>query len=253
MTSRNGSRMHGGLVIIPAFNEVRAIGDVLRDVKAHAPGWDVVVIDDASEDATAAVAAGEGARVLRHPFNLGYGAALQTGYRYALQGGYPVLVQMDGDGQHDAREIAKLAAPVQARRADVSIGTRFFPGSRYRMPPLRRAGSRWFALLVRLLSGLRVTDPTSGFQAVGRPVLRFYCSERFPADYPDADVLVLLQRSGVRLVEVPVVMHERRDAPSMHGGVRVLYYIYKMTLAVVMNALRPTEPIGAERSEEASA
>jgi glycosyltransferase involved in cell wall biosynthesis len=238
--------MPAGLVVIPAYNEAPRIGDVLAAVARHAPDFDRLVVDDGSADATAAAARAAGATVVSHPFNLGYGAALQTGYRWALRHGYAVVVQLDADGQHDPAGVLALAAPVLAGELDLVLGSRFHPGSSYRMQPLRRLGSRWFSGLVRWLTGLSISDPTTGFQALSRAVLRLYTSDAFPADYPDADMPVLLHRNGLRVGERPVRMFERPELPSMHHGLRVLYYVYKMTLAILMNAIRPPQPRAAK-------
>ena len=227
------------LIIIPAWNEARSIAAVVESCRRLAPGFDVLVVDDGSSDATARLAAGAGAHVVSHPFNIRYGAALQTGYLYAHRAGYEVVVQLDADGQHDPADVAALAAPILDGRADLVVGTRFHPASRYEMPFLRRVGGSWFRLLVRTLAGVELGDPTSGLQALHRDVLELYSTEVFPLDYPDADVLVLAARSGFRIAEVPVQMREETGSASMHSGVRVLYYVYKMTLCVVMNAIRP--------------
>jgi glycosyltransferase involved in cell wall biosynthesis len=234
--------MARGLVVIPAFDEAENIAEVLRQTRERAGDFDVVVIDDASRDATSQVARSEGATVVRHPFNMGYGAALQTGYRLALRQGYDVVVQLDADGQHDPASVSELAAPILAGERDVVLGSRFHPGSTYRMQGLRRIGSRWFSTLVRWLTGLRISDPTTGFQALCPDVLRPYTSDAFPTDYPDADMTVLLHRNRFRIGEVPVTMRERPEVPSMHHGIGVVYYVYKMTLAIFMNAIRPRLP-----------
>lgn len=231
--------MHRQLIIIPAWNEARSIASVVAECRRAAPGFDVLVVDDGSTDGTAVIAKKAGAKVVSHPFNIRYGAALQTGYLYALRGGYDVVVQLDADGQHDPADVAALAAPVLEGRADLVVGTRFHAGSSYRMPWLRQVGSAWFRILVRTLSGVELSDPTSGLQALHRDVLALYITDAFPLDYPDADILVLAARSGFRVAEVPAHMRVEAGSPSMHSGVRVLYYVYKMTLCVVMNAVRP--------------
>jgi len=234
--------MARGLVVIPAFDEADNIAEVLRQTRERAGEFDVVVIDDASRDATSEVARAGGATVVRHPFNMGYGAALQTGYRHALHHGYDVVVQLDADGQHDPASVSELAAPILAGELDVVLGSRFHPGSTYRMQGLRRIGSRWFSTLVRWLTGLRISDPTTGYQALAPDVLRVYTSDAFPTDYPDADMTVLLHRNRYRIGEIAVTMRERPEVPSMHHGIGVVYYVYKMTLAIFMNAIRPRLP-----------
>lgn len=236
--------MGEGIVIIPAFNEALGIGGLVTRLGLTAPDFDVLVVDDASEDSTAKVAAEKGARVVSHPLRMGYGVALQTGYRYAVRKGYKVLVQLDGDGQHDPVDVTKLAGPVIAGEADAVYGSRFHPDSTYRMSALRRLGSRWFALLVRLITGRAIADPTTGYQALSRDVLKLYATDAFPFDYPDADMIVLLHRCGFRLCEVAVHMEEKPESPSMHSGLRVIYYVYKMTLAILMNAIRSVDGRG---------
>jgi glycosyltransferase involved in cell wall biosynthesis len=234
--------MASGLVVIPAFDEAENISEVLQAVTRHAPEFDVLVVDDASHDGTAEIAHAQGAKVVTHPFNMGYGAALQTGYRHALRSDYGVVVQLDADGQHDPESLRALAEPILDGELDVVLGSRFHPGSSYRMPLLRRLGSLWFSSLVRWLTGLSISDPTTGMQALSPAVLKLYTSDAFPSDYPDADMLVLLRRNDYRIGELPVTMHERPDAPSMHRGIGVLYYVYKMTLAIFMNTIRRRLP-----------
>lgn len=218
------------LVVIPALDEARRIRAVVRAVRGQLAA-DVLVVDDGSTDGTAAEARAAGAVTATHATNLGYGAALQTGYRYALRHGYDAVVQLDADGQHDPASIAALVAALQA--ADVVVGSRFLHGGSYRPPLLRRAGMRLFGTLASGLAGQRLTDPTSGFQAISRRALQFYAHERYPADYPDADVLAMVARAGLRLVEVPVRMLASPDGKSMHAGaVRQLYYVFRMSLAL---------------------
>lgn len=222
--------MSGPLLIIPAYNEVGRLEGVLAEVAAAATGYEVVVVDDGSHDGTAALAERAGAKVLRHPFNLGYGAALQTGYKYALARQAPLVVQMDADGQHDPREIAQLAAPVLAGEFDLMVGSRFLEPGGYRHGFLRTLGRQLFRGLARL-AGLRVSDPTSGFQAMNIEVLKVYTRNFFPADYPDVDVLLAAFRHGLRVGECPVHMKPGLRASTLHAGLRPVYYAYKMILS----------------------
>jgi glycosyltransferase involved in cell wall biosynthesis len=225
------------LVIIPAFNEAAHIGRVIADACEALPGADVLVVDDGSGDDTAPKARSAGARVVSLPFNLGYGVALQTGYKYALAQDYDFILQMDADGQHEARDLSALLEVVQSKRADVAIGSRFLNNRNYRAPFVRRLGMRLFAGIASLMTRTRVTDPTSGFQALTRRVAQYYASPAYPLDYPDADVLIMLHNAGFRFVEVPVRMYAA-EGKSMHGGIRPLYYVFKMFLSILMVMLR---------------
>ena len=228
------------LVVIPAFNEASRIRRVVEGVRRQVEG-DVLVVDDGSADATAAEARAAGAITATHASNLGYGAALQTGYRYALRHGYDAVLQLDADGQHDPASIPQLVAALE--RADVVVGSRFLHEGSYRPPLLRRVGMWLFGTVASGLAGQRVTDPTSGYQAVSRRALAFYAHERYPADYPDADVLAMVARSGLRLTEVPVRMLPSPDGKSMHAGaVRQLYYVFRMSLALGLVPFRNEKP-----------
>ena len=169
---------------MPAFNEEGSVGAVVEEIRAADEGMDVLVVDDGSRDATAQVARAHGAHVVRLPFNLGIGGAVQTGYRYAREHGFDVAVQVDGDGQHDARELAALLAPVLAGDADLAVGSRFADGSgAYRAPLPRRIGIRLFARTISRITGQRVTDTTSGFRAANRRAIALF-AEDYPHDSP---------------------------------------------------------------------
>ena len=232
--------MTDATVVIPALNEAGRIGAVIAGVRRVAEGIDVVVVDDGSEDDTAARARAAGATVLSHPFNLGYGAALQTGYKHALRRGYDRLAQLDADGQHDPADVPRLLEPLRRGEADVVIGSRFIERRGYRMGAARTVGRTFFERILVACGGPRVADPTSGLQALSRAAFAFCCEDFYPSDFPDVDVLLLLHRRGFRILEVPVTM-----APSppgrvpMHAGLRTLYYPYKMLLSTFRSALSP--------------
>ncbi len=226
------------VLVIPAYNEAQRIEAVLERARRALAGFEIVVVDDGSSDATGELARRAGAHVLRHPFNLGYGAALQTGYKFALQVGAELVVQMDADGQHDPEDSAALAAPVLAHELDLVIGSRFLGVGDYRMQRLRSAGRMLFRGLLQAF-GLRVTDPTSGYQALSREVLEVYAGDAFPSDYPDVDVLLIAHRRGLRIGERPVQMAASPRASLLHAGFAPVYYVYKMLLSVWAASARP--------------
>jgi glycosyltransferase involved in cell wall biosynthesis len=225
------------IVIIPAFNEEKRIASVVASVQTVMPDSTVLVINDCSLDNTASTALQAGALVISHPFNMGYGAAIQTGYKYARDKGYDYLVQLDADGQHDPTCIPSLLAPIVDGRADIAIGSRFL-GNSYRPPLTRRAGMALFRRIVSLVTGLTVTDTTSGFQAFNRDVILFFATDIFPVDYPDADMLIMLHRAGFRMTEIPVRMFENSEGKSMHSGLKPLYYMFKMLLSICVTLMR---------------
>ena len=229
------------VVLIPAFNESSHIAGVIRSVQQACPQFDILVVNDGSRDDTARAARTAGAEVVSHPFNLGYGVAIQTGYKYALRHGYEYLVQMDGDGQHDAGCIPQLLAPVVSGEADFVLGSRFLGDASYEPSLARRVGMLFFRRLISWLIGQRITDTTSGFQAFNRRVIGYFTTEVFPCDYPDADMLLTLHRAGFRIREVPVRMHASSSGKSMHSGWKPLYYIFKMLLSIFVTLLRKKE------------
>ena len=222
------------VAVVPAYDEADSIATVVHELRAFDPEIDVVVVDDGSSDATSETAIAAGAAVVRLPFNLGIGAAVQTGFRYALEHGYHTAVRLDGDGQHDPAELPKLLEPLARGEADVVTGSRFRDTEGgYRPPLARRLGITWFARLVSLLSGQRVTDTTSGFQALNRKGIALFASD-YPSDYPEVEATVLLLKHRLRLVEVPVRMREREHGASSITFLRSLYYAIKVTLALLV-------------------
>jgi glycosyltransferase involved in cell wall biosynthesis len=226
------------LVIMPAHNEAANIAQVLNEVRATALDLDVLVVDDYSTDETATVATRAGARLLRLPCNLGYGGAVQTGFRYAVRHGYGFCVLMDADGQHDAHSIPRLLDVVQHGQADLALGSRFLGRMEYRTSWVKRTGMTVFRELVSRIIGQRITDPTSGFQALNRDVMTFFAADNYPIDFPDADTILLLHFAGFRLKEVPVIMRERLSGVSMHSSWKPVYYIFKMFLSIFIVLLR---------------
>ncbi|MGZ4308340.1 MAG: glycosyltransferase family 2 protein [Gaiellaceae bacterium] len=225
------------LAIVPALNEESSVAAVVGEIRAADPEFDIVVVDDDSTDRTAGIAEAEGVAVIRLPFNLGIGGAVQTGYQYARDNGFDVAVQVDGDGQHDPREISGLLAPLLEDRADMVVGTRFAAGGGYRGTRLRRVGIRIFAGVVSILVRARVTDTTSGFRAVNRRTICLFAID-YPHDYPEVEATVLAVRHGLRVVEVPVQMRVRESGSSSITALRSVYYMVKVLLALFIGLFR---------------
>ena len=229
------------LILIPAHNEEGRIGRVLVDIKHYVPQARIVVIDDGSQDGTTNEARRLGVTVIRLPFNLGYGSALQTGYLYARRLGAQHVVQMDADGQHDPCSLPAMLSALGDGH-DVVVGSRYLSTSPPKTSLCRWLGTKLFSWIVTQWTGIRVTDPTSGFQALSAHAVAFLAQDGFPEDYPDADVLILLAREGLSLVEIPVQMHPRIGGVSMHRGSRAAYYAYKMFLTLGLLGVRRKSP-----------
>ena len=233
------------LVLIPAHDEEANIVRLIRETKRNVQSLpadvkaEILVVDDCSGDRTAELASAEDVLTLRLSINLGYGGALRTGYTFAVRKGFDAVVQLDADGQHDPASIGALLEPIRQNEADVVLGSRWLSPRGYRMPLLRRAGQWFFRNAMRLLGGGKIGDATSGYQVLSSRVVGMFVSEEFPADYPDANVLLLLKLLGVRVVEKPAVFHERRDGRSMHSGLRqAVLYPLKMVFSMIAVALR---------------
>ena len=225
------------IAIVPALNEEGNVAGVIAEIRAFDPGFAVVVVDDGSADRTAAVAAKAGAHVLKLPFNLGIGGAVQTGFRYAFEQGYDLAVRVDGDGQHDPSQLGAILDPVLADRADIVVGSRFSGAEGFRSSRLRRAGIRLLAWTVSALVHQRVTDTTSGFQALNRNGIRLFAAD-YPHDYPEVEATVMVVRHRLRLAEVPVTMRERGAGRSSITALRSIYYMVKVLLAIFVGLFR---------------
>jgi glycosyltransferase involved in cell wall biosynthesis len=230
------------IAILPAFNEERNIGRVLAELAALDSGLEVVVVSDGSTDRTAAVAAAGGAHVVELPFNLGIGGAVQTGFRYAWEHGFELAVRLDGDGQHDPGQLRAVVAPVVAGEADLAIGSRFLTVGGYRSSAARRVGIRVLARVVSWIAHERLTDTTSGFQALNRRAMGLFAAD-LPRDYPEVEGLVMAVRHRLRVREVPVTMREREHGNSSIGTLGSVYYMIKVLLAIFVDLFRRKVPL----------
>lgn len=223
------------LVVVPAHNEAANLRAVVGELRAARPGDDVLVVDDASADATLEIARELGCGVLELPIHLGYGGAVQTGVKHGLRHGYGVVVTFDGDGQHDPADVAPLVAAVE-QGADLALGSRFLAAEAHRGTLPRRVGRRLFAALARALTGLPLTDPTSGLKALGRRGQELFALSRFPDRFPDADAIVLARRARLRVAERPARMRPSRNPHSMHDGFRAVAYAFNMLFSLLVAA-----------------
>jgi hypothetical protein len=221
-------------IVVPAFNEGRSVFEVVRTVYASLPDAHVVVVNDGSTDDTAIQAYLAGAAVVTLPINLGIGGAVQTGYQYALRHGFDFALQIDGDGQHDPAEAARLLAPVFDGTADVAIGSRWLGRGAFESPTGRRLGMRVLAMLVRWKTGGSFTDTTSGFRAVGRRGIELFAAS-YPTDFPEVGTIVLACRSGLTVGEVPVQMEPRRHGRSSIAGLGSAYYMMRVIVDVLVD------------------
>jgi len=235
MSGRSGAE--GLLVIVPAYNEQESIGRVVQEIRETLPSVAVVVIDDCSADATSAHAEASGARVLSLPHHLGLGGAVQAGYKLAYELGYEYVVRVDGDGQHDPKDIPRLIDALHETGCEMAIGSRFLEGDDGHTSPVRKAGVRLFRLVLRPILGRPVRDPTSGFVAVNRAALQVF-SKSFPLEYPEIEALVVLQRRAFRFTEVPCRMRPRMAGRSTITALKSFYYPLHVLLGVFVNILK---------------
>ena len=238
--------MNDALVIIPALNEEKSVGDVIAMIK-RAASVDIVVISDGSTDRTAEVARHAGAFVIELPMNLGIGGAMQTGYLYAHRHGYQYAIQIDADGQHDPADLPRMLEHARNNEGDMVLGSRYVEKTSYRSSASRRIGMVLLATLVRLAVGYPIYDTTSGYRVVNRRVIELF-SRYYPIDYPEVEVLVLLHRHKLRILEVAVEMKERQAGVSSITMVKSAYYMLKVSLAIILEMLRKTSAKGRLRT-----
>ena len=225
------------LVIIPAYNESSNILNTVRDIQKNAPDFDYIVINDCSKDDTLEILKSNGLNYINLPVNLGIGGAVQTGYKYALENNYDVAVQVDGDGQHDPAYLTELLKKKENSNADMVIGSRFIENQGFQSTFLRRIGIVYFTKLIKLLTGITITDPTSGFRMAGREVIELFVNQ-YPKDYPEPESIVTLLKNGKRVVEVPVQMKARQGGESSIKMSNSVYYMIKVSLAILIESTK---------------
>jgi len=228
--------MKKALIIVPALNEENSVGKLVENMKTTAPMCDILVIDDGSSDRTAEVARNAGANVISLPVNLGIGGAVQTGFLYALDKGYVLALQVDADGQHKPEEIEKLIQPILNSEVDVTIGSRFLERTSYQTPFARRFGIYILSHTIQAVVRRKFTDPTSGFRAYNRKALMIL-SKHYSVDYPEPDAIVTLIKNGLSLIEISVEMEQRMHGKSSITPLKSSYYMFKVSLAIVLNSL----------------
>ncbi|MDD3173064.1 MAG: glycosyltransferase family 2 protein [Herbinix sp.] len=232
--------MSDALVIMPCFNEERNIRNVIASLLELEYDIDILLVNDGSTDNTLNQVQGLSIVVVSHPFNLGYGAALQTGFKYATENGYKYIIQLDSDGQHDVKYVQAILNKLRTGSIDLVIGSRFLSGAeQMHFGYTKRVAIGFFKYIIKLFGNKKLTDPTSGYKGMSRKLFSYYSRRgRFPSDFPDADVLIQTLRSGFKLDEISVGMRDRTEGVSMHSGLKPIYYMIKVTLSILIVMLR---------------
>lgn len=225
------------LIIIPAYNEEENIEKTVETILRDSKGFDYIIINDCSKDNTRQICEEKGYNVINLPINLGIGGAVQTGYKYAARNNYDMAVQVDGDGQHDPKFLEEMADYLEKNQLDMVIGSRFIEKKGFQSSGLRRIGIRFFYLLIKILTGANITDPTSGLRMVGRNVLEIFADD-YPADYPEPESVVAILRKKMKVKEIPVIMHDRTGGVSSISMKKSVYYMVKVTLAIIIERIR---------------
>ncbi len=224
------------LVIIPAFNEAGCIVETVRDIETNAPSFDHIVINDCSTDNTRELLEQHHINHINLSINTGIGGAVQTGYLYAKRMGYDIAIQVDGDGQHDAKFLEKMADMIEEENLDMLIGSRFIEKSGFQSSFMRRVGIKYFTGLIKILTGKTITDPTSGMRMANRRVIEYF-AEEYPKDYPEPETVVTILKRSMKVKEIPVEMKERQAGVSSISPKKSIYYMIKVSLAVFMAAI----------------
>lgn len=225
------------IIIIPAYNEEENIEKTVNAIQKSAQGFDYVIINDCSIDNTRKICEEKGFNIVNLPINLGIGGAVQTGYKYAYENGYDVAVQVDGDGQHDPEFLSTMAEYLIEHRVDMVIGSRFIEKKGFQSSITRRMGIKFFSGLIKVLTGKTITDPTSGLRMIGRNVMEIF-SQDYPRDYPEPESIVAVLRKNMKIEEIPVVMLERQGGVSSISPKKSIYYMVKVTLAILIERMR---------------
>jgi len=219
------------IIIIPAYNEEENIERTVNAIQKSAQGFDYVIINDCSTDNTRKICEEKEFNIVNLPINLGIGGAVQTGYKYAYENGYDVAVQVDGDGQHDPEFLNTMADYLIEHQVDMVIGSRFIEKKGFQSSITRRMGIQFFSKLIKVLTGKKITDPTSGLRMIGRNVMEIF-SEDYPRDYPEPESIVAVLRKNMKIEEIPVVMLERQGGVSSISPKKSIYYMVKVTLLI---------------------
>lgn len=225
------------LAIIPAYNEAESIIYTVKDIQENAPEFDYIIINDCSKDDTYNLCVEAGLNILNLPLNLGIGGAVQTGYWYALENGYDIAVQFDGDGQHDAKYLGIMADTLIQKKANMIIGSRFIEKEGYQSSGIRRIGIRFFTFLIYVLTGKKITDPTSGFRMCDREIIEIF-ADGYPKDYPEPETTTKILRRKFKVDEIPVKMRAREGGKSSISLKKSVYYMIKVSLAIIIERMR---------------
>lgn len=225
------------LIIIPAFNESACIEKTVKDIMEHAPEFDYVIINDCSTDNTREICEENNFNMVNLPVNLGIGGAVQTGYLYGVKNGYDMAVQVDGDGQHDPVFLNTMAEHLEKNHLDMVIGSRFIEKKGFQSSSIRRVGIRYFSFLIKILTGVRITDPTSGLRMINRKVMQEFAAN-YPKDYPEPESVVAILCRKYQVEEIPVVMRKRMGGVSSISMKKSVYYMVKVTLAIFFERIR---------------
>lgn len=225
------------LVIIPAYNESASIKSTVEEIRQKAKDFDYVIINDCSKDQTREICEENNYNIINLPINLGIGGAVQTGYRYGYNHGYDIAVQVDGDGQHNPEFLRQMAEYFQSHEVDMVIGSRFIEKEGFQSSGTRRIGIKYFTILIKMLTGKEITDPTSGLRMVNRDIMGMFARE-YPKDYPEPESTVAVLRKGKKVEEIPVVMRERQGGVSSISLKKSVYYMVKVSLAILIEWIR---------------